>query len=286
MDTNAVVNDEWICHWINMVELREFLCYILLEFLIRVPFHSFSAPPVTSPRNPVPDPGPDTDLWTNSGSGDAGNSPVVIYKLGEPSSAPATLVQAIQRARALDDKTSREIEASMTNGNLTNFRNEVSYRRCRCCTEHRTEVGAFPPLPMFVLLTCSCLLVSRKKCEVRAFPSLPMFVLLTFYVLAFPPSPMFVLLTFSPLLVSSLCEVRAFPPLPMFVLLTCSRLLVSRDSCLVHAFPPSLMFVLLTFSRLLVSRTECMLCPPSLPSASHVLTSYPSPDCKTFHALH
>ncbi|KAJ7803259.1 hypothetical protein B0H14DRAFT_3487606 [Mycena olivaceomarginata] len=33
---------------------------------------------------------------------------------------------------------------------------------------------------MFVLLTFSRLLVSRKKCEVRAFPPLPMFVLLTF----------------------------------------------------------------------------------------------------------
>ncbi|KAJ6505069.1 hypothetical protein C8R45DRAFT_1208989 [Mycena sanguinolenta] len=134
------------------------------------------------------------------------------------------------------------------------------------------EVRAFPPSPMFVLLTFSCLLVSSEKCEVRAFPPSPMFVLLTFSCLlvssimcvvrAFPPSPMFVLLTFSCLLVSSeKCLVRAFPPSPMFVLLTFSCLLVSSSKCYVRAFPPSPMFVLLTFSCLLVSRNECVLFP-------------------------
>ncbi|KAJ7870500.1 hypothetical protein B0H14DRAFT_2726069, partial [Mycena olivaceomarginata] len=62
----------------------------------------------------------------------------------------------------------------------------------------------------------------------------------------------------------------------MFVLLTFSRLLVSRKAH-VRAFPPSPMFVLLTFSRLLVS-SECVLFPIS--------TSYPYPDCKTFHSFH
>ncbi|KAJ6557436.1 hypothetical protein B0H19DRAFT_1376227 [Mycena capillaripes] len=145
------------------------------------------------------------------------------------------------------------------------------------------EVHAFPPLPMFGLLTFSCLLVSSSLCEVRDFPPLPMFVLLTFVtflslatsaecvlsliahvclahffspyrlqrVRAFPPSPMFVLLTFFCLLVSSdEWLVRAFPPSPIFVLLTSSRLVVSSQ-CLVTAFPPSPILCVLFPHRLM-----------------------------------
>ncbi|KAJ7240945.1 hypothetical protein C8J57DRAFT_1726924 [Mycena rebaudengoi] len=158
---------------------------------------------------------------------------------------------------------------------------------------------AFPPSPMFVLLTFSCLLASRKKCVLfpithvclscslfLAFLSLgrsaacfspiahiclSCSLILTFLSLersaCFSPSPMCVLLTFSRLLVSR--KKCVLSPLPMFVLLTFSRLLVSRKQCAVCAFPPLPMFVLLTFSCLLVSRDVCF------PSIAHEVRAFP-----------